>query len=173
VDEADEHPARDQRRLDFRDGVEEGDVGLVGVGGVGMMAGDGVIGEATQQIDVLTQRGVLERSDAQMARRDPGEHGAALETVADDLFTSRHDGERASGRDPQGVHRLADQVFAQHRAERSAAVSATCERCRPGSLQVEVTPSAFTIVELAEQQCPPVTQAGHESAELMAGVRLS
>ena len=77
MDEADEHPPCDQKCLGLGDGVEEGDVWPVGLGGLGMMAGDGVIGEASQPVHVSIQRGVLERPDAEVARRDPGENGAA------------------------------------------------------------------------------------------------
>ena len=62
--------------LGLDDGLVEGEVRVLGVGRVRVVAGDGVVGEAGQQRRVAVLGGVLERADAQVAAGDPGQHGA-------------------------------------------------------------------------------------------------
>ena len=76
VDEADQHPLRDQRRLGGDDRLEEREVRVLGVGGLGVVPGDRVVGEPAQQVGVAGGAGVLEAADPQVAARDPGQHGA-------------------------------------------------------------------------------------------------
>ena len=172
VHEPDEHPAGDERRLRLDDGLEQRDVRLSRIGGRGVVAGDGVVGELLQQRHVATRGDVLERPDAQMAARHPGQHGARQQHLAGDRLAGRDDGERARRRDPERVHRLADEVLAQHRSERRPAVAAAGERCRSGALQVQVTAPALTVDELAEQQRAAVAEPWRVAAELMPGVGL-
>ena len=61
-------------------------------------------------------------------------------------------GKRARGGDAQRVHRLADQVFAQHRAERRLAVAAAREGRGPGPLQRDVAALPVAVDHLAQQQ---------------------
>ena len=70
------------------------------------------------------------------------------------------------------MHRLADDVLAQHRPDRREAIAATGERGTPGTLQVQVAKAAIGADQFAEQQCPAIAEARDESAELMAGVGL-
>ena len=83
-----------------------------------------------------------------------------------------HDGERPRRRDPEAVHRLADQVLPQHRAHRRLAVAAAGERRAARPLEVHVAAAARHVDHLAEQQRPAVAEARHVPAELVAGVGL-
>ena len=172
VHEPDQHPAGDERglRLDHR--LEEGDIRLLRVGGSGLVAGDGVVGEPPEQCHVAVHGDVLERSDSQMAAGDPGEDRAGQRHVAPHRLACRDDSERSGGRDAQCVHRLADEVLAQHRAERGAPVQAAGVRRRTRALEVEVTRRPITVDELPEQQRPAVAEAAGEAAELVPGVGL-
>ena len=86
--------------------------------------------------------------------------------------SGRHHGERAGGRDAEGVHRLADDVLAQHRADRGQTVTAAGERGAPGALEVQVARLTVGVDEFAEQQRPPVAETRGIGAELMPGVGL-
>ncbi len=64
MDEADEHPPRDERRLGGDHRLEQGEVRALGVGGAGMVTADGMVGEAAQEGDVARGACVLEAPDA-------------------------------------------------------------------------------------------------------------
>ena len=98
--------------------------------------------------------------------------GRVAVDLADDLLPRGDDGECARGRDPERVHCLADQVLAQHRADRGLAVAAAGERGPARSLEVEVAAGAGVVDDLAEQQRPPVAEARRVAAELVAGIGL-
>ena len=131
-----------------------------------------MVGEATQEVDVARGPGVLEASYPQMAARDPGEHGSWQRGLATHQAPRRHHGEGAGRGDAQGVHRLADDVLAQHRTDRGQAVTAARERRAPGALQVEVTKVPVGVDDLTEQEGAPVAQTRGEAAELVPGVGL-
>ncbi len=114
VHEADQHPARHELGLGGHDRLEEGEVRLLGVCRPGVVAGDGVVGQAAQEVHVARRGGVLEAADAQVAARDPGQHRAGQQDLALDLRAGGDDPEGAGGRDPEGVHRHAHHVLAQH-----------------------------------------------------------
>jgi hypothetical protein len=65
------------------------EVGVLAARGVRVMAGDRVVGQAAQQVGVAGGRRVLERADAQVARRDAGEHGAGEQRLARDRVAGR------------------------------------------------------------------------------------
>jgi hypothetical protein len=69
------------------------------------------------------------------------------------------------------VHRLTDDVFAEHRPERGAAVAATREACLTGAFQLYVEAHARRRHLLAKQNRAAVAERG-EVAELVAGVGL-
>ena len=147
--------------------------GSLGVGRCRVVAGDRVVGEAAQQVEVAVRGGVLERADAQVAARPPGpapRPGSSV--VAGDRLAGGDDGERPRGRDAERVHRLADHVLAQHRPDRGLAVAAAGERRAARALQVEVAPAPVGVDELAEQQRPAVAEPRRVAAELVAGVGL-
>jgi hypothetical protein len=70
------------------------------------------------------------------------------------------------------VHRLADDVLAQHRADHREPVAAPRERCDSGPLEVNVADRPVLAGDLAEQQGASVTQTRDEAAELVSGVGL-
>ena len=83
-------------------------------------------------------RAYWKRADAQVAARHPRQHGPRQDGLALDPPAGRDDGQRPGGRDAQGVHRLADDVLAQHRTDRGQAVAAAGERRAARSLEVQV-----------------------------------
>src|SRR6185436_7471374 len=74
-------------------------------------------------------------------------------------------------RNAERVHRLADDVFAQHRPDRGAPVAAGGERRPARSLQLDVDAVAGRGDLLAEEDRAAVAERG-EVAELVAGVGL-
>ncbi len=173
VDESDEHPLRHQRCLGGDDRLEQREVGMFGLRGAGVVPGDRVVGETSQQVrgrrriaaywKLPTRRWLL----ATRASTAPGSGGLPLHLTA-----GRHHRQRAGGGDAQRVHRFADDVLAQHRTDRGEAVAAARERCAPRALQVQVAEASFGVDELTDQQRAAVAQARNEAAELMAGVGL-
>ena len=89
-----------------------------------------------------------------------------------DTATRGHDGEGPGGGDAQRVHRLADDVLAQHRPDRGQTVAASRERRGSRTLEVKVTNRPVRAGDLAEQQRASVTQTRDEPAELVSGVGL-
>jgi hypothetical protein len=152
--------------------LEQREVGVVGRRRVRVVPGDRVVGEPAQQVDVAGGARVLEAADAQVAAGHPGEDRPRLHRLAAHRPAGRDHGERARRRDAQGVHRLADHVLAQHRADHRQAVAATGERRAAGPLQVQVAQRAVPAGDLAEQERPPVAEPRVEAAELVAGVGL-
>jgi hypothetical protein len=135
------------------------------------MALDGVVGEPPEEIRIPARRRILEGPDPEMAGGDADEHRSGQERVAGDLLPGREHGERPRRGDAEGVHRLADQVLAQHRPDRRLAVPAAGEGRPAGSLEVDVAAPAFAIEDLAEQERPTVAEARRVAAELMACIR--
>ncbi len=136
-----------------------------------MVAGDRVVRQAPHERLTAVGRGVLERPDPDVAGRDAGEHRAGQQPLPRDLLARRDHGERAAGRDPERVHRLAEDVLAQHRPDDRLAVASARERRAAGALEVQVAPVAVRVEDLAEQQRATIAQPRRVRAELMAGVR--
>ena len=168
----DQHPSRQQRRLDGDDRFEQREVGALGRRGGGMVPRDRVVGEAPQQVDVARGRGVLEAPHPQVAAGDAGEDGARQKRLSLYRAPGAHYGQGSGSRDTESVHRLADDVFAQHRPDDGQAVTAARERRGPGTLEMDVANAPVGVDELAEQQRAPVAQPRDEAAELMPGVCL-
>ena len=145
--------------------------GFGGIGDVRMVAGDRVVGEALQEIRILVAGRVLERADAQVAGGDPHEDRPRQGRFTSDRIAGRDDGERSGRGDAERVHRFADHVLAQHRADGGLAVSAASERRTTRSLEVHVTALPGAVDEFAEQQRPAVSEPRREAAELVTGVR--
>ena len=70
----------------------------------------------------------------------------------------------------QREHGLADDVFAQHRSERGAAVAAARKRRRAGALELDVAADAVRVDDFAEQNGAAIAQLGHKMPELVAGI---
>jgi hypothetical protein len=172
VDEADQHPVRHQRGLGGNHGLEQGQMRVLFLRRSRVVAGDGVIGEAPQQVYVPRGPGVLEAAHAQMAARDPGENGSGLHRLAVHRAARCHHREGPCGGDAQRVHGLAHDVFPQHRAHHGPAVTVTGKRGAPGALQMDVEKAAVDVGNLAEQECPPVAEPGGVPAELVPRIGL-
>ena len=71
-----------------------------------------------------------------------------------------HGGERARGRNAQRGHRLADDVFPQHRPERGAAVAPARERRRAGALELDVAPHAVRSTTSPSRMARPSPSCG-------------
>ena len=121
-------------------------------------------------IIVLTRGKILERADADVARRNAGEHRARQHGLAHHILARDHGGQRARGRYAQREHRLADDVFAQHGAERGAAVAAAGERGGARALELDIPADAVLVDDLAEQDGAAVAELGNEVPELVAGI---
>ena len=128
MDEADMQPARHQLRLPRHDACEQRVIGALGSRQLRIVPRDDMIGEPAQRVGVLARGEILEGADADVARGDAGQHRARQHGLAHHVLARCHGGERARGRNAQREHRLADDVFAQHRSERRAAVAAAGER---------------------------------------------
>ncbi len=172
VNEPEEHPLSHQRGLGGDHRLEQCQIGALGLRGARVVTGDRVVGEAAQEGDVTRGGGVLEAAHAQMAARDPGEHGTWQQGLAAHQAPRRHDRQGAGRRDPECVHGRADDVLAQHRADRSQAVAAARERRAPGALEVEVAKMTIGVDDLTQQKCAPVAQTRGEPPELVPGVGL-
>ena len=83
--------------------------------GAGVVAGDRVVGQAPQQVEVAGRGGVFEAAHPQVAGGDAGQHRAGQRRLALHRPARRHHGQGSRGGDAQRVHRLADDVLAQHR----------------------------------------------------------
>ena len=94
VDEPDEHPLRDQRGLGVDDAVQQREVGILRLRRIGVVPRDRVVRQTPQQGRVVAHGRVLERPDAEVARRNPDEHRTRLQALPHHLFASGHDCQR-------------------------------------------------------------------------------
>jgi hypothetical protein len=136
VHEADQHPPRDQLGLHRDDRLEQGQVRPFRLRRSRVVPGDRVVGEAAQEVDVAVARAYWKLPTrrwllATRASTAPGQHrlartGRPVATTASDRVVGM----------PEGVHRLADDVLAQHRADCGEPVAAARERaCDPDPLR--------------------------------------
>ena len=108
---------------------------------------------------------VLQGADAQV-RGGRAHHNARrhLALLADDLLASAYHRERACGWYADGVHEFADEVLAEHWADRAESVGAGAgKRGEPGALELYLAS-----VDVAEEHRATVAKHWHELAELMA-----
>ena len=70
------------------------------------------------------------------------------------------------------MHRLSEQVLAQHRAQSCPSVTTSSERRGTRALQLHVATATVDVVHFTQQQRPPVPKAWREPAELVAGIGL-
>jgi hypothetical protein len=115
--------------------------------------------------------GPLHGPDADVARRDAREHRAVEHRLAIHGLARHHHRQAARRRNAECVQGLADDVFAQHRTQRRAAVAAARERRLPRAFQLDVHACAGGRDLFAEQDGAAVAEAG-EVAELVSGVGL-
>ena len=170
VDEADQQPARDQFGLARDHALQQRVIGALGVGRLRVVPGDDVIGQPPHALGIAARGEILEGSDPDVAGGDAGQDRARQRRLAQHALAGRHGGERSRGRNAQRRHRLADDVFAQHRTERGAAVAPARKRRRAGPLELDVAADAVGVDHLAEQDGAAVAELRHEMAELVAGI---
>ena len=127
MNEAHMHPARDQRRLAVTDALQQAQVGVGVLLHFRVVAGDDIIGQATDLVLRPAGRTPLERADTDVAGSDTRQHGARQRHLAIDGLARAHGGQRAGRGDTQRVHGLPEQIFAQDRPERGASVPAACK----------------------------------------------
>ncbi len=153
--------------------LEEREVWVLRVRRVRVVTGDGVVGEARHERRVVAasrRTGTSRRGDdsPRLGRvRRPGSI-----RVARDLLAGRDHRQRPGGGDAERVHRLADQVLAQHRADGGLAVAAARERRAPRTLQVQVATASVSVEHLTEQERSTVAEPRREPTELVTRVRL-
>jgi hypothetical protein len=163
---------RQQRRLAFGDGAQPLCVAVCGAGQIRVVAGDAVIGQLAQLLALVAGGEVFEGADAEMAGGDARQLRAGQGLVAIHGFASGDHRQGARGRDAQRMHGLADQHFAQHRADGGFAVTIARKRRAPRTLEGEVATVAVSVDDFADQQRAAVAQLRREVAELVAGISL-
>ena len=130
----------DEFGLGGDDALEEGEVlGWESSGCFGVVAVNCVVGEGTEGIVVLAGCEVLEGADANVAGGDSGEdpsHDGAFLTV--DGLAGGYGGEGSGCRNTEGVHRFADDVFADDGAKGGFAVAATGEVGGAGAFKLDI-----------------------------------
>ena len=105
-----------------------------------------------------------------MAGGDAREDRAGKTFLAINALAGRDGRERTRGWNAQGVHSLADQIFAQYRSQGGAAVAIARERRPPAAFPLDVATLPVAIPDLAHQHRAPVAQPRHKVSELMAGI---
>ena len=137
------------------------------------MASDRIVGQLAQQGLVAASGGELEGADPKMAGGHAGQHRAGLRAgIAVDVLAGERHGQSPRGGNAQRLHGLADQVFAQHGAQRGFAVAAARKRCAPGTLEGDVAAPAAAVDDFTQQQRPAIAQLRRKAAELVAGIGL-
>ena len=127
------------------DAVEQCAIAVVGCAGLGIVPRDDVVGERAERLDIAARGEELEGADADMARGDAGQDGARQGFLAQHLLAGGDGGERPRRRHAERRHRLADDVLAQHRAERRPAVAAAREGRRARALELDVAALAVAV----------------------------
>ena len=169
VDKAHMDPLRNQSSLTGLHLPEQFKIAIFGTFDLGIVARDGVVGQLPDPRVIAPCSEELKRADPQMRGRDPRQHRTLFRPVlAQYRFAGGRGRKRAGGGDAKGVHRLAHQVFAQHRAKHGLAVTATRKRRLARAFQVQVTAVSVAVDQLANQQCTSIAQLRREAPELVA-----
>jgi hypothetical protein len=134
------------------------------------VTGDHIVRQPPQRLCIAPRRDVLKGADADVAGGHARKDGTGQGSLTQHRLSSHHCGQGSGGRHSQRCHSLTDDVFAQHRTERSAAVSAAREGRSPGALKLDIAPQAVPPHNFAEQDRPPVTELRYEVAELVPSI---
>ena len=113
----------------------------------------------------------LERPYPDVALRYSGQDGARQIGLAPDPLARGHRRQRTGGRDPQGRHRLTDDVLAQHRAHSGTAIAVARERCGTRTLELDIPTHTIPIDQLSKKNGPTVAELGDPVPKLKTGVR--
>ena len=125
---------RDQPRLRRRHGMDQAKRAV----GIGVVAGDHMVGQKAKRLHVTPGSEILEGADADMAGGDAGQDRAGQGGFAPDRLPRRDGGQRAGGGHAKRRHRLGHQVFADHRPDGRAPVAPARKRRRAGALELKV-----------------------------------
>ena len=113
---------------------------------------------------------VLKGADAYMAAGDSRQHRPRQEFLSRDLLAGADCRQGASGGNAEGVHRLADKVLAQYRADWRPSVASAGIGGGARSFQLDVIAMAGGVHDLAQQDGTSVTQLRVVAAKLVPGV---
>ena len=117
VDEADAEPAGHEIGLRTDNRIEKRKGRIVRLARSRPMPVDDMVGQKAQRLGVPAHVEILEGADADMACRNPGQHGAGLAGFAV-YHRTRHDRGKGPRRgNGERIHRLGYGIFAQYRAE--------------------------------------------------------
>ncbi len=131
---------------------------------------DHVVGEDLRAGNVAARREVLKCADAHMARSHPRQDGAGLRRFPLHGLAGADRRERPRRRNPQGVHRFADQIFAQDRTQGGPPVAAARERRAAAAFQLDIAQHTRAVAHLADQNRPAIAQLRNKMTELMTCV---
>ena len=168
VDEAHAHPSGNEPRLRGHDRREQVKRCL----GLGVVAGDHVIGQCAQRLFIAARGEILERAHADMRTCHAGQHRTGAHAFAMHFLARGHGCQRAGGGNAERMHRLADHVFTQHRPKPGAPVAPAREGRRAGALELDVAPRSVGADHLAKQHGAPVAKLRHPPSELVARIGL-
>ncbi len=150
--------------------IEQRMIGTLALREIRIVPCDHVVGELAHPVGIAARGKELEGADADVARRHAGQHRARQHGFAHHALAGDDGGERARGGDAEPEHGFADDVLAQHRSERGAAVAPARERGGARALELDVAAHAVLVDDFAEQDGPAVAELRHEMAELVAGI---
>ena len=170
MNEADLHPPCHQRRLPRDHLLKQCGVGVGRIRDLWIVAGDHMVGELPDGIAIVARREELERADPDMARCDPGQHGAGQRGFALDSLAGQHSGKSPCGGNAEGGHRLADDVFAQDWSECGASIATAGKGCWSCAFELQIASLAMAVDDLAQQDRPSVAELGYEMPELVPGI---
>ena len=170
VDEAEIEPARHQFGLPAGDGFDQRQIRILGFRRFRIVAGDRMGAQFPQRRLVAARGEILERADPYVARCHPRQDSAGQQRLAKHALARGHGGERPRRGNAQRRHRLADDIFPHHRAERRAPVAAARKRRAPRALQLQVAPPTGRVDHLAQKDRPAVAELRHEMPELVPGI---
>ena len=123
MDETDQQPPRDEVCLAGNDLLKKSAARIRGASRFRVMAGNHVVGEVAERIHVCTDGEVLEGADADVAGGNAGEDGAGQRHFTAHGLAGRDSRQRPRGGNTKCCHRFADDVLAQDRPKRCAAVA--------------------------------------------------
>ena len=93
------------------------------------MSRENMVGEQAHSLCVAPRGEILKGSNPNVARGHAGEDRTGKNPVADHLLACCHGGQCTGGGYAERSHRLADNVFAQDRAQRCTAIAPAREWC--------------------------------------------
>ncbi len=131
MNEPDVHPLRDECRLPRDNRIEQFTVSVGAVADLGIVPFNHMIGKKADCIDVAARGEILKGADTDMARRDARHDRTRQRRLAKHALARRHRSQRPRRCNAQRCHGLADDVFAQDRADGCTPVAAPREGRRP------------------------------------------